>query len=157
MSDSSRAEIESTVEDLIEEVDSWPGVTTGEHRFGGTEWHVGPREIGHVHAWGMLDVAYLRALRDVLIEEEQTGVHHMLDESGWTTFYIEHPDDYDHARWLVQLSYLYHVNILKKTPAGAEEYATVDVESELESLDPTDAVRWAFERRRPGKVGKSEN
>ena len=156
MSDSNRAAIESTVEKLIEEVDSWQGVTTGEHRFGGTEWRVGPREIGHVHAWGMLDVAYLRALRDVLIEAGQTGVHHMLDESGWTTFYIEHSEDYDHARWLVRLSYLYHVNILKKTPAGAEEYAAVDVERELESLDPTDAIRSAFERRRPGKAGAVE-
>ncbi|MFD1599842.1 luciferase family protein [Halobellus rarus] len=45
MSGSSRAETESTVEKLIEDVDSWPGVTTGEHRFGGTEWRVGPREI----------------------------------------------------------------------------------------------------------------
>jgi hypothetical protein len=144
------------VEQLIEEVGSWPGVTVGDHRFGGTEWRVGPREIGHVHAWGMLDIAYLRALRDVLIEEGQTGVHHLLDQSGWTTFYIEHPDDYDHARWLVRLSYLYHVNVLKKTPAGTEEYAAVDVASELDDLAPSDAVRPAFERQRPGTVGRPE-
>lgn len=90
----------------------------------------GPREIGHVHAWGMLDIAYLRALRDVLIGESQTGVHHLLDESGRTTFYIENPVDYDHARRLVRLSYLYHVNVVKKTPAGAAECGEVDVEPE---------------------------
>lgn len=104
----------------------------------------------------MLDIAYLRALRDVLVEEGKTGVHHLLDQSGWTTFYIEHPDDYDHTRWLVRLSYPYHVNVLKKTPAGAEGYAAVDVGSELESLGPTGAVRATFERRRPGKAGASE-
>ena len=153
MTTNTREEIKQTVEQLIEEVSSWSSVTVGEHRFGGTEWRVGPREIGHVHAWGMLDIAYLRALRDALIEEGQTGVHHLLDQSGWTTFYIEHPDDYDHARWLVRLSYLYHVNVLKKTPAGAEEYAAIDVESELDALEPSDAVRTAFERQRPGKVG----
>jgi len=152
MAQGSPEEIKQTVDRLIEDVVSWTGVTVGEHRFGGTEWRVGPREIGHVHAWGMLDIAYLRALRDVLIDEGQTGVHHLLDQSGWTTFYIEHPDDYDHARRLVRLSYLYHVNILKKTPTGAEEYANVDVESELDALDPTEAVRSAFERR-PGKAG----
>jgi len=156
MSGTSRAEIESTVENLIEDVDSWPGVTTGEHRFGGTEWRVGPREIGHVHAWGMLDIAYLRALRDVLIEEGQTAVHHLLDESGWTTFYIEGSGDYDHARWLVRLSYLYHVTVLKTTPAGAEAYAAVDVESEVEALDLTDSVRAALERHRPRKTELSE-
>ena len=103
----------------------------------------------------MLDVAYLRALRDVLVQEGQTGAHHMLDESGWTIFYIERPDDYDHARWLVRLSYLYHVNVLKKTPAGGEAYAAVNVESELNDLNPTDAVRSAFERH-PGNAGASE-
>lgn len=153
MSNTTREEIEKDVEQLINEVGEWPGVTVGEHRFGGTEWRVGPREIGHVHSWGMLDIAYLRALRDVLIEEGHTGVHHLLDQSGWTTFYIEHPDDYDHARWLVRLSYLYHVNILKKTPAGVEEYAEVNVERELDALDPGEAVRTAFERRRSGQAG----
>jgi hypothetical protein len=151
-----RNAIERTVGQLIDEVRSWTGVTVGEHRFGGTEWRVGPREIGHVHSWGMLDIAYLRALRDALVGEGQTGVHHLLDQSGWTTFYIEQPGDYDHARWLVRLSYLYHVSVLQKTPAGAEEYSAVDVEEELESLEPTDSVRAAFERRRPGKVGRSE-
>jgi hypothetical protein len=68
MSSERAAEIESTVDHLIEEVGSWPGVSVGPHRFGGTEWRVGPREIGHVHAWGMPDIAYLRALRDVIVE-----------------------------------------------------------------------------------------
>lgn len=105
----------------------------------------------------MLDISYLRALRDVLIEMGQTGVYHLLDQSGWTTFYIEHPTDYDHARWLVRLSYLYHVNVLKKTSAGAEEYIGVNVECELDALDPSDSVRVAFECRRPGQVGTPGN
>lgn len=153
MDRASREAVSGTVERLVAEVGSWPGVTVGDHRFGGTEWRVGPREIGHVHAWGMLDVAYLRALRDALVAEGQTGVHHLLDESGWTTFYVEHPDDYEHARWLVRLSYLYHVNVLKKTPAGTAEYADVDVAQELDALDPSRPVREAFERRRPGRAG----
>ena len=156
MADASRAAVAETVERLVDEVGSWPGVTVAEHRFGGIEWRVGPREIGHVHAWGMLDVAYLRALRDALVAEGRTGVHHLLDESGWTTFYVEGPGDYDHARWLVRLSYLYHVNVLKKRPAGAEEYAAVDVAAELDALDPSDAVRAAFERRRPETVATGE-
>lgn len=73
-------------------------MTVAAHRFGGTEWRVGPRGVGHVHARGMFDVAYLRALRDALVEEGQTGVHHLLDESGRTTFYLQGAEDYDHAR-----------------------------------------------------------
>jgi len=139
--------IEKTVEELIEDVGAWPHVTVGEHRFGGTEFRVGPREMGHVHAWGMLDIAYLRKLRDVLVAEGATGPHHLLTESGWTTEYIESPEEYDHARWLLRLSYLYHVNVLKKTPAGAEEFADIDVESELATMDLSQEVRNAFERR----------
>ncbi|MFB6096082.1 MAG: luciferase family protein [Haloferacaceae archaeon] len=145
--DSEREAVAETVERLIEEAAGWPHVEVGEHRFGGTEFRVGPREIGHVHAWGMLDIAYLRKLRDVLIEEGATGVHHLLTESGWTTYYVESAADYDHARWLLRLSYLYHVSVLRKTPAGADELADVDVAAELDALEPSDAVRAAFERR----------
>lgn len=147
MAHESREAVENVVERLVVEVGSWPGVTVAEHRFGGTEWRVSPREIGHVHAWGMLDIAYLRALRDELVATGETGVHHLLDESGWTTFHIEGPSDYEHARWLVRLSYLSHVNVLQKTPRGAEEFAAVDVASELDLLDPSEPVRRAFERR----------
>ena len=156
MSRATPGEVGRTVERLVAEVGSWSGVTVGEHRFGGTEWRVGPREVGHIHSWGMLDVAYLRALRDALVEAGETGVHHLLDDSGWTTFYVEHPDDYDHARWLVRLSYLYHVNVLATTPAGAAEFDSVDVESELAALDLDGPIRAAFDRRRPGKAGAPE-
>ena len=144
---SEREAVANTVERLIGEASGWEGITVGEHRFGGTEFRVGPREIGHVHAWGMLDIAYLRTLRDVLIEEGQTGVHHLLSESGWTTYVIESPDDYDHARWLLRLSYLYHAKIAKQTPAGEAELAGIDVDAEVAELDPSDAVLAAFERR----------
>lgn len=144
-----RFNVVETVERLVEEAGSWPHVAVGEHRFGGTEFLVGPREIGHVHAWGMLDVAYLRALRDVLVEEGHTDVHHLLTDSGWTTYYVESADDYDHARWLLRLAYLYHVNVLQGTPAGADEFADVDVEAELDGMDLSEAIRAAFERRTP--------
>lgn len=141
------AAITAIVDLLIEEVGSWTHVEVGEHRFGGTEFRVGPREIGHVHAWGMLDIAYLRRLRDVLIEEGHTGVHHLLTESGWTTYHIESTDEFDHARWLLRLSYLYHVAVLQRTPAGSEEFADIDVAAELAALAPSEAVRTAFERK----------
>ena len=142
-----RQAVAETVERIIDEVGGWDHVTVGEHRFGGTEFRVGPREIGHVHAWGMLDIAYLKKLRDVLVEAGHTGVHHLLTESGWTTEYVESPDDFEHARWLLRLSYLYHVNVLQKTPAGAEEFADVDVAAELDGMGLTEPVRAAFERR----------
>lgn len=147
MNPPSREASRDRVRRLVEEVSAWPGVTVAEHRFGGTEFRVESREIGHVHEWGMLDIAYLKALRDALVAEEQTGVHHLLTESGWTTFYVEDDADLERGLWLLRLSYLYHVNVLKKRPDGADAYAEIDVPSEIDSLTPSGPVRAAFERR----------
>ena len=145
-----RERVTETVERLVAEVSGWDHVATGDHRFGGTEFRLGPREFGHVHAWGMLDVAYFRGLRDALVAEGRTGVHHLLTESGWTTFRIASPDDYDRARWLLRLSYLSQVATLKRTPAGREEFEDVDVPADLAAMDLSDDVRRAFDRRAAG-------
>lgn len=139
--------VTATVDRLVAEVSSWPHIVSGEHRFGGTEFRIGSREIGHVHAWGMLDIAYVRRLRDELVAGGKTGAHHLLTESGWTTFYIKSDDDYERARWLMRLSYLYHVSVLGKTPVGAEEFADVDLDTELPKLELSDDLLAAFERR----------
>jgi hypothetical protein len=39
------------------------------------------------------------------------------------------------------------VNVLQKTPAGAEEFAEVAVAAELDALAASEAMRAAFERR----------
>ena len=142
-----RAAVRRTVERLIDEVSGWPHVEVGEHRFGGTEFRVGSREVGHVHEWGMLDVAYVRPLRDRLVETGATGVHHLLDDSGWTTYYVRSAADFERARWLLRLSYLSTVWALSRTPAGREAFADVDVEAELDRMTLDRGVRAAVERR----------
>ncbi|MFC4549001.1 MULTISPECIES: luciferase family protein [Halorussus] len=137
------------VDRIIEEVAAWPHVNTNEHRFEGREFTLGPREVGHVHRWGIVDVPFTRRLRDQLISEGKTGEHHVVPESGWTTGYITDEDDVESAIWLLRLSYLYHVKTLKRTPAGAEEFQDVDVDAELDELGVSDEVRAAFERERP--------
>ncbi len=34
---------------IEEHVLSWPGITMHEHEFGGTEYRLGKREVGHYH------------------------------------------------------------------------------------------------------------
>ncbi|WP_135805344.1 luciferase domain-containing protein [Halorussus marinus] len=151
MGDIDQREAARLVDRIIETVAAWPHVTTNEHRFEGREFTVGPREVGHVHRWGIVDVPFTERLRDRLIEAGKTGEHHVVPESGWTTRYIRDEGDVDHAVWLLRLSYLYHVNTLKRTPAGAQKFENVDVEAELAELDASDEVVEAFERRRPGE------
>jgi hypothetical protein len=145
MGEIDKREAARLVDRIIEEVAAWPHVTTEEHRFEGREFTLGPREVGHVHRWGIVDVPFTKRLRDQLIEEGQTGEHHVVPESGWTTHYVESEDDVDECVWLLRLSYLYHVRSLKQTPAGAEKFENVNVEEELAELDVSDEIRAAFE------------
>ena len=147
MGDLSKREAARLVDRVIEEVAAWPHVNTEEHRFEGREFTLGPREVGHVHRWGIVDVPFTGGLRDQLIAEGMTEEHHVVPESGWTTLYVEDDEDVDRAVWLLRLSYLYHVNNLQKTPAGAEKFEDVDVAEELEALDVSDEIRAAFDRR----------
>ena len=147
MGDQDKRQAARLVDRVIEEVAAWPHVNTNEHRFEGREFTLGPREVGHVHRWGIVDVPFTKRLRDALIEEDKTEEHHVVPESGWTTMYVEGDGDVDRATWLLRLSYLYHVNNLKKTPKGAEMFAEIDVAEELTELGISDGVRAAFERR----------
>jgi hypothetical protein len=147
MGDQDQRQAARLVDRIIEEVAAWPHVNTNEHRFEGREFTLGPREVGHVHRWGIVDVPFTDRLRETLVEEGKTDEHHVVPESGWTTRYVEDDDDVERAIWLLRLSYLYHVNNLKQTPAGAENFENVEVAAELEELGVSDDVRSAFERR----------
>lgn len=147
MGEREKREAARRVDRVIEEVAAWPHVTTEEHRFEGREFTLGPREVGHVHRWGIVDVPFTERLRDALVAEGKTEDHHVVPESGWTTLYVEDDGDVERAILLLRLSYLYHVNNLKRTPAGAEKFENVDVAEELAELEVSEAVRTAFERR----------
>ena len=57
------------VDALTSEVGSWPGVEVGEHRFGGQAFHLGRRELGHVHALPgacFADIPLPRSVRDTV-------------------------------------------------------------------------------------------
>ena len=65
-------------------VGQWPGVTTHPHRFGGVEFRVGRRELGHLHK-SIADLPFARRVRDELIARGRARPHHVLPESGWVT------------------------------------------------------------------------
>ncbi len=65
-------------------VAKWEGVTVHEHRFGGIEFRVGRRELGHLHR-SFADLPFPRSVRDRLIADGRATPHHVLPESGWVT------------------------------------------------------------------------
>jgi len=66
------------------EVLSWEGVTVHSHRFGGVEFRLGRRELGHIHTT-IADLPFPRAIRDELIAAGRARPHHVLPDSGWVT------------------------------------------------------------------------
>jgi Family of unknown function (DUF5519) len=46
---------------------SWLGVTSQPHRFGGTEYNLGRREIGHVHGDSLVDIPFPKKVRNELV------------------------------------------------------------------------------------------
>jgi Family of unknown function (DUF5519) len=90
---------------ITEVVGSWPGVETGPHRFGGIEFRLGRRELGHLHGDRIADLPFPRRVRDELIAERRARPHHVLPESGWVTVPITKPDDVECVIELFRLSY----------------------------------------------------
>lgn len=80
-------------ERLQKELLSWPGVTSGPHRFGGTEFRVNGREMGHMHGGSWADLPFTMSIRNELVEKGRALPHHVLPQSGWVTFYIKGDDD----------------------------------------------------------------
>ena len=84
---------------------SWPGVTTGIHRFGGTEFHLGRREIGHLHGNGLLDVPFTQSIRDQVVAAGLAQPHHIFPHSAWISFYLRGEGDIPTALALLRRNY----------------------------------------------------
>ncbi|MEP7357794.1 MAG: luciferase family protein [Anaerolineales bacterium] len=87
-------------------VESWPGVEAGPHRFGGTEFRLGPkREIGHIHGDELVDLPLSRRAHDEVIAAGRAEPHHIQPESSWVTFRLREAGDIQSAIELFRLSY----------------------------------------------------
>jgi hypothetical protein len=75
------------------------------HRFGGTEFLLGKRELGHLHGDRLADIPFPRAVRDELVATGQAAPHHVLPESGWVSVPIRSPDDVRSVIGLLRRSY----------------------------------------------------
>jgi Family of unknown function (DUF5519) len=94
----------SVRERITAEVLSWEGVTAAPHRFGGVEFVLGKRELGHLHGDRLAD-PFPRRVRDELVDTGRARPHHVLPASGWVSFWIEGEQDVDDVVALFRLSY----------------------------------------------------
>lgn len=101
----------------------WEGMTVEPHRFGGVEYRLGSREIGHIHGDRLVDIPFPKKVRDEVVAAGRAMPHHVLPETGWISFYIREAGDVDRAIALLHDSYQIVQQQMRRRRAGAEELA----------------------------------
>ncbi len=99
---------------------SWEGVQASPHRFGGVEYRLGRREIGHVHGDHLVDIPFPKRVRDQIVAAGEAEPHHVLPDTGWVSFYVRQPEDVPRAIELLQRSYQIALKQGSR-PAGSEQ------------------------------------
>ena len=90
---------------ITQTVTTWAGVTVTPHRFGGMEYVIGKREIGHIHGDQLVDIPFPKKVRDEIVATGRAQPHHILPETGWVSFYIQEENDVQKAITLLHESY----------------------------------------------------
>ena len=84
-----------TIESIEKEITSWPYVTSGVHRFGGIDFRINKRELGHIHSIGLADLPFPMKIRDELVNSGHVKPHHILPKSGWVSYWFENNPEKD--------------------------------------------------------------
>ncbi len=97
--------VPGAAEKIKQAVLSWKSVEAAPHRFGGTEYRIGKREIGHVHGDHLVDIPFPKKIRNALVASAQAQPHHVLPDSGWISFHLREEKDIEWAVELFRRSY----------------------------------------------------
>lgn len=97
--------VKGAQESITKAMTALAGVTAAPHRFGGVEYGIGKREIGHIHGDHMVDIPSPKKVRDEIVAAGHAQPHHILPETGWVSFYLRQEDDVEKAITLLHESY----------------------------------------------------
>ena len=90
---------------IVDTLLTWEGIEAHPHRFGGTEFCIGKREIGHIHGDSLVDIPFPKKIRDEIVTAGEASPHHILHETGWVSFYMKEEGDVQKAIDLLKRSY----------------------------------------------------
>jgi hypothetical protein len=79
-----REMIDPIVEKIEREVASWGGVSVSPHRYGGIEFRVGRRELGHLHGSRLADLPFPIAVERSLFRTAKLTLTHP-SAGGWVS------------------------------------------------------------------------
>ena len=90
---------------IVEATEQWAGVEVKPHRYGGLEFRLGRRELGHIHGDRLLDIPFPKSVRDELVASGEAEPHHILPNSGWVSFFLRTEEDVPRAIRLLERSF----------------------------------------------------
>ncbi|HEX9386329.1 MAG TPA: luciferase family protein [Anaerolineales bacterium] len=90
---------------ITQALTTWEGVSTAPHRFGGVEYRLGTRELGHIHGDHLVDIPFPKKVRDEIVHTGLAEPHHILPETGWISFYLREESDVQKGIALLRRSY----------------------------------------------------
>lgn len=108
---------DSITERIAREVASWPEVTARGNAYGMVFFHVGAREIGHLHGARMADLPFPVRIREKLVAGGKADLHYIHPKSGWVTYYLQGEADIEPVIELFQLNY--HRPWLERRPEAS--------------------------------------
>ncbi len=92
-------------DDIRRELLSWPGITEQSHRFGGVQFNLDKREIGHLHGDALADLPFPVRVRKELVAAGKARLHHILPDTGWVSLPLGGAESLVGALELFRLSY----------------------------------------------------
>ena len=75
------------------------------HRFAGVELRVRGHEIGHLHGDRLADLPFPARVRKELVAAGRAEEHHVMPQTGWTSYRIRGPEDVEGALELFRMNY----------------------------------------------------
>jgi MFS family permease len=92
-------------ENIKHEILSWPGVTSNPYQFGGVEFRVNKRDMGHIHGEKLADLPFPIKLRKEIITSGRALPHIIYPESMWVSYIIRSEEDIPKIIDLFRLQY----------------------------------------------------
>ena len=92
-------------ENIKQEILSWPGVTSNPYQFGGIEFRVNKRDMGHIHGEKLADLPFPIEIRKEIISSGNALPHIIYPESMWVSYIILSEEDIPKIIDLFRLQY----------------------------------------------------
>jgi hypothetical protein len=90
---------------IVEAVNGWEQVEVSPHRYGGLEFRLGRRELGHIHGDRLVDIPFPKVVRDEIVAAGEAEPHHILPDSGWVSLFLREDKDVETAIRLLKRSF----------------------------------------------------